>query len=998
MTYAPSDGRLRKAGLTCLGLSAALFMLALTNVPVSAQQGTVSGVVVSAETQRPLPDATVEAVGTGRGTYTNQNGRFLLLGLTGTEVTLRIGLLGYGTSTVTARVGDVNLTIQMGLSAIELDRIVVTGVAGEQLQRSLGNTVATVEAADIMEVAPVSTLAELINGRAAGVTIINTTGMLGGGSRVRIRGASSFSLSNEPLIYIDGVRVNNAQATGPTNQAFGSSSLSRWNDLNPEDIESVEIIKGPAAATLYGTEASNGVVQIITKRGRAGAPRWDLSIKQGANWFADPEGRLWTNYYDVGNDGSVESIDIVELEKAAGRDIWRTGHTQQFDFSVSGGVDLIRYYLAGNVENSQGVEFDNDVDKWGARANLTVTPDEKWEIRGSLGFVTGKTTLPLESGGGGATWSTYFARPDRLNTPRRGFYSHTPEAYTSLFDLWQDLDRTTAGFTLNHRPFDRFSQRLTFGYDHTREGNNEIQYHDERWIYFNSFADRGYRETFDRNIDYTTLDYGATYDMPITEELQSSTSVGGQFYRRNSQYLYAYGENFPTPGLSSIRATTQNRTSDETSVENTTIGMYVQQQFSWRNRLFLTAAVRGDDNSAFGVNYDFVTYPKVSAAWVVTEEPFWNLDFANTLKLRAAYGESGQQPDAFVAIRTFQPVAGPNDAGTVTPDNLGNPDLGPERGTEIELGFDAGLLNDRVGVEFTYYNQKTKDAILLREIAPSTGFSGSQWVNAGEIANSGMELLIRGTPWETDRHSLELTLNLSTNHNEVLDLGSVTDEDFISAGTYLQHHVGYPLGSWFSKQVVSAEFDATGKAVNLLCNDGRGVGVACGSAPLVYLGRTSPSKEGGLSSRLTLFNNIRVFAQLDFKTGFTKLDGNYRVRCYFFSECRENWYPTEFDPAKIAEIQAAGTYAGAILDDGDFLKLRELSVSYAVPSQWVSYIGARSGNITMAGRNLYTWTKFGGLEPESTFNGGSRGGSFSLWEQNVLPQLAQFVVTFNVSY
>jgi hypothetical protein len=351
-----------------------------------------------------------------------------------------------------------------------------------------------------------------------------------------------------------------------------------------------------------------------------------------------------------------------------------------------------------------------------------------------------------------------------------------------------------------------------------------------------------------------------------------------------------------------------------------------------------------------------------------------------------------------VAIQTFSPVAGPNGAGTVTPDNLGNPDLGPEKGTEIELGFDAGLFNDRVGVEFTYYNQKTKDAILLREIAPSTGFSGSQWVNAGEIANSGMELLIRGTPWETERHSLELTLNLSTNHNEVLSLGNVTDEEFISAGTYLQHHIGYPLGSWFSKQVVSADFDATGKATNLLCNDGNGGGVACGSAPLVYLGRTSPSKEGGFSSSLTLFNNIRIFAQLDFKTGFTKLDGNYRVRCYFFSECRENWYPTEFDPAKIAEIQAAGTYAGAILGQGDFLKFRELSLSYAVPSKWASYIGANSGNITVAGRNLYTWTKFGGLEPESTFNGGTRGGSFSLWEQNVLPQLAQFVVTFNVSY
>lgn len=975
-------------------------LFAFSNPPAHGQQpGAVGGVVVSAETLRPLPDASVEVVGMGKGTYTNQAGRFLLLGLTGQEVTLRISLIGYSPATVTARVGDVNLNVQLALAAIELDRIVVTGTAGGQTKRSLGNTVTTLEAAKVVEVAPVRTLAELLNGRAAGVTILHTTGMVGGGNRVRIRGSSSFSLSNEPLVYIDGVRVNNAQATGPTNQAFGSSSISRWNDLNPEDIESIEIIKGPAAATLYGTEAATGVIQIITKRGRAGAPRWDLSVKQGANWFANPQGRLWVNYFDVGNDGKVESIDMVELEKKqTGRDIWRTGHTQQYDLSVSGGVELIKYFLSGHLEKTQGVERENEVNKWGARANLTVTPNEKWEIQGNLGWVTGRTSLAFEAGGGGATWSTYFARPDRLDTPRRGFYSGTPEAYDEAFDIWQDLDRTTAGFTLQHRPFRGFSHKVTFGFDHTREQNNEIQYNDPRWVYFFSFSDRGYRSTNERNVKYTTADYSATYQRALTPKLESSTSVGGQLYRYYVDFVSAYGEVFPTPGLSSVSATTQARTGSQTSVENVTVGMYVQQQFSWENRLFFTAAVRGDDNSSFGVDYDFVTYPKVSAAWVITEEPFWNFGFVNTMKLRAAYGESGQQPDAFVAVRTFAPVTGPNDRGTVTPSNLGNPKLGPERGTEFEVGFDAGLFNDRVGLEFTYYHQKTRDAILLRQIAPSTGFSGSQWVNAGEIKNAGIELLIRGTPWETQRHALDLTLSLSTNDNEVLSLGGVTTANFLSAGTYLRHQIGYPLGSWFSKKVISAELNPQGRAINLLCDDGTGKGVPCATAPDLYLGRTSPKMEGGFSANLTLFNNLRFFTQFDFKTGFTKLDGNYRVRCIFFSECRENWFPQEFDPVRIAEIQAGGTYASVMLDRADFLKLRELSMSYSVPSRFLEKIGARTGTVTVAGRNLYTWTKFMGLEPESTFNAGTRGGAFSLWEQNVLPQLAQFLVTFNVSF
>lgn len=998
MCNAFHKNRAAKGGAWCLGLILACALSLLHPPSLAAQQGSVGGTVVSGETGRPLPDASVEILGTSLGSYTNQNGRFLILNVPGQEVELQVRLLGFAQATVSARVGDTSLEIQLSPSAIELDRIVVTGTPGEQTRRALGNTMATVDASQVMEMAPVQTVSELINGRAAGVAIINTTGMVGGASRIRIRGSSSFSLSNEPLVYVDGVRVNNDQSSGPTNQAFGSASLSRWNDLNPDDIESIEIIKGPAAATLYGTEASNGVVQIITKRGRAGAPRIDLSVRQGANWFSNPQERLWENFYDVGGDGTVESIDLVDLEHSRGNDIWRTGHVQQYDLSVSGGQDVLRYYLSGSVDLSDGVEPENSIEKYNVRTNLSVTPNDKWEIRGNLSYVTGRTNVPLEAGGGGLTWTTYFARPDRLDTPRRGFWSGTPESYHALFDIWQDVDRTTAGTTINHRPFENFSQRLTVGFDHTREQDNEYMAHDQEWLYFNSFADRGYRWTRERNVDYTTVDYAGTFSYPFTEDISSSTSVGGQYYRRMTHLVSAYGEAFPTPGLTSIRATTQNRDADETSVENSTIGIYVQEQLSWKDRFFLTAALRGDDNSAFGVDYDFVTYPKLSGAWVISEENFFDFDQVSTLKLRAAYGQSGQQPDAFVAIRTLQPVPGPNNVGTVTPDNLGNPDLGPEKGSEIEMGLDAALFDERVGLEFTYYRQTTEDAILLRQIAPSSGFSGSQWVNAGEIRNSGFEFLLRGTAWETRQHALDLTLNLSTNDNEVISLGDVTEEDFISPGRYLRHQIGYPVGSWFSKKVVSAELGANGIATNILCADGQGGSTDCATAPEVYLGRNTPEMEGGFGPSLTLFNNLRIRAQFDFKTGFSKLDGNYRVRCFFFSECRENWFPEEFDPVDIAEIQAAGPYVNVLVDEADFLKFRELSLSYSMPAEWAAMFGARQSSITVAGRNLYTWTKFNGLEPESTFNGGSRGGSFSLWEQNVLPQLTQFVVTFNVSF
>ena len=997
--------RSRVVGRACRAAWTALCLALASAAPLAAQQqgATVGGVVVSARTAQPLAGAAISVVGTTRGTVTNEDGRFLIPGLQGSQFTLNVSMIGYRSVTVNASAGQLDIRVELEESVVALDEIVVTGTAGGQTKRALGTTVAKVDAANMVEKAPVNTVTELINGRAAGVSVISTTGMVGGGNRIRIRGANSFSLSNEPLVYIDGVRVNNNQASGPINQAFGSRSISRWSDINPEDIESIEIIKGPAAATLYGTEAANGVIQIITKKGTAGNARFNFSMKQGANWFANPQGRLWTNYAMV--DGELQSIDIVDLEKSRGNDIWQTGHIQQYDLSVTGGTDRLRYYVSGSHENTTGVEKENSVKKWGARTNLSLAATDNLDLTASMGYVTGRTNLTFEAGGGGYTWTTYFATPAKLNTPYRGFYSYLPEVYDALFDSWQDLERSTLSFSADHRPTPWFSHRLTVGRDQTREQDNELMNHDPRWLFFDEFAGVGYKEMWDRNTDYTTLDYNATVRVPVPgmDGLESSTSVGTQYYRYYHEYVYAYGEGFPTPGLTSMSATTKNRTNGEYSVENVTVGAFVQQQFAWQNRLFLTAAVRADDNSAFGEEFDLIYYPKFSASWVISEEPFWNFDMINTLKLRTAYGRSGLQPNAFAAIPTFAPVTGPNDVGTVTPDNIGNPKLGPEVGEEIELGFDADLMDGRLGIEFTYYNQRTKDAILLREVAPSTGYSGQQYVNAGEIANSGIELLVRGTPWQTDRHSLELGLNIATNNSEVLSLGSVTDEDFLSVSTYVQHRIGYPIGSWFGPRVVSAELNDEGRAINLMCDDGKGGSIPCRNeagalvAPAVYLGRTVPKVTGGFNATLTLFDNIRIFSQFDFQTGFSKLDGNFRVRCLLFSLCRENHVPQDYDPVYIAEIQGGGTFPGVTIDRADFLKLREVSVAYTLPSSWAARFGARSASINLAGRNLYTFTDYMGLEPESGFNSGDRGG-FSLFEQNVLPQLAQFVASLNVSF
>ncbi|MEW5929721.1 MAG: SusC/RagA family TonB-linked outer membrane protein [Gemmatimonadota bacterium] len=1011
-------GQFTRARLA-LAAAALAALLGAGAPPLHAQAtGTVSGRVTETGSQRPLAGAQVSVAGTGRRAVTGTGGEYTIAAVPSGSQTVRVELIGFGTAERRVTVpegGAATASFELGQSAVSLDALVVTGTVGGTQRRAVGTSVAQIQAATVVETAPVNSVQELINGRAPGVVIIPGSGTAGSGARIRVRGISSLSLAQEPLIYVDGVRVNNAQATGPINQGFNSSTISRWNDFNPEEIESIEIIKGPAAATLYGTEASNGVIQIITKRGSEGRPRFSASVKQGASWFANPEGRLPLNYGRLNATAPVQTVDYARLRELNG-DIFGTGRLQEYDLSMSGGSSGVRYFIGGGFERNGGIEPNNVARKYNLRANVSATPTSTIDVNASTGYVNGRTTLPLEAGGGGLFWTTLFANPNNLNTPRNGFHSATPEAYYYAYEDWQDVDRFTGSLQVTHRPTGWLSHRVALGTDFTNQDDVELV---ERiadpamQFFFTANEVRGYKDMFRRNIYYNTLDYSATAESAPLRGVSSNTSVGAQYYRRYSEFVYARGNTFPVRGLRSIEATVGERRNNDDYEENSTVGVFVQQQLGLRDdRLFLTGAVRMDDNSAFGEDFDLVTYPKLSATWVVSEEPFWGVGFLNTLKLRAAYGQSGQQPQSFAALRTFFPITGAGDSAAVTPQSLGNPDLGPERSAEVEVGFDAGLLGDRVGLELTYYARRTTDAILLRDVAPSGGFGGNpnpatpslpgqQYINAGEIRNRGLELLARANVLDRRRARLDLTFSLATNHNELVELG-VENLAFVQAGTLVQHREGYPVGSWFDRRVTGASFDSVGTLIagSETCDDGSGGEVACDRAPVVFLGRPTPSREGALSSTLTLFDNLRIQGMVDFKQGFHKLDGNLRVRCVLFLRCRENFYRQEFvdDPAWLATTQRAGAFSDRLIKDGSFARFRELSATYTLPGSWTGRLGASRASVTVAGRNLWTWTDYEGLEPESSFLGGTRGTGSAQWEQNVTPQLQQFVTTLNFTF
>jgi TonB-linked SusC/RagA family outer membrane protein len=1025
------------------GVFLLLAALACTLLPVAAvaQSGVITGTVVSAASGAGVPAVTVMVPGTSIGATTDANGRFRLGGLSGTSTTVEVRRIGFRPLRQSVTVGATSLRIAITEQSVALDEVVVTGTVGGQARREIGNAVSTVSAADVTERGTVNNVQQLLNGRAPGVFVNPATGNVGTGARIRIRGASSLSLSNEPLIYVDGVRANNQAASGPINQGFGSASISRINDINPDDIESIEIIKGPAAATLYGTEASNGVVQIITKKGAAGRARWNFSTRLGTNYFQDPADRFRVNYFPIpragGTAGQLDTvaINLIALENARGTPVFQHGRIGEFDLSTSGGSDLARYFAALGLEDSKGMEPVNGVKRRTGRLNVNVVPSQTLDIGFNVGYTNGNITLPCEAGCGGRTLGVVNATP--LNNvplangqpnPRRGFNSGLPTEYDAYYEFYQIVDRFTSGVQANQQLTPWLKHRLNFGVDRTREENSELgrRTEDSLTKALLGISGLGYRDMTFRTINNYTADYSAagTFDLP--RALRSTTSVGAQYYRNYYERACAAGSQFPAVGVTTVDATTTGRTTCQDIEEDATVGLFAQEQLGWNDRLFVTAALRADDNSAFGRNFDRVYYPKFSVSYIPIEGSNSRIPYVNALKLRAAYGESGKQPITFSALQAYSSATGPGDVPAVTPSTIGNPNLGPERSKEIELGFDVGAFDDRAGAEVTYYRKRTVDAILDRQIAPSIGIPGTQPFNVGAIRNSGFEIGLHGRPISMRNVEWDLGISYATNDNKIENLGTpssilelrrqsscpgyvigttdpnscpVADFVVVASGLAPRHQVGYPIGSYFIPKIATATVNADGTVTGVTCEDGKGGTVACASAPALFVGRTTPRVEGAVTNSLTLFKNLRVSGLVDFKRDYVKVDGSQRFRCVINRRCREWYYPQEYDPKTIASLKAGtDVLPEAYVNDASYVKLREISLTYELPENLNRFGRFSRAVIGVAGRNLHTWTSYPGLDPEAFFLGGTRGGNFSLFDQTTNPQATQWVVSLNLGW
>ena len=973
-------------------------MLLIGASTLQAQTGTIVGQVTDARSTQPLGLTTIEVEGTRLGATVAADGRYRIAGVPTGRHSVVARRIGYTAARQPVTVGngaEVTADFKLEAAAVSLDQIVVTGTAGGEARRSIPNTVSTIDATAELEKSAATNITSLLNARSPGLAVQAMSGRVGAVPPIQIRGRSSIGLANNPLIYIDGVRVNSQTGLGPAGTGGlgtqGALVAGRLNDINPGDIESIEVISGPAAATIYGTEASSGVIQIITKRGSQGSKTvMTGQVSVGSMEFRNAAGRIGDNY-DKDKAGNIVLWNGVQQEADSGRPIFKTGLTRQYNVAASGGQGLAQYYIASGYENDYGIEPNNSSRAGNVHLNISAPIGTKSDVATSLNFVDKSDHLGAEQGASAMLGAQ--VGHILLSPATHGFFASLPQVPQQLYDNSDATNRFTGSVTATNRPTSWFTQRGILGLDYIGEDSRAI----ERFAppdlasTLSATAAAGRIGQTLRHNSIISADYNGTAKVNLTSALASNLSVGGQYYNTELNQSFLGSTGFPAPGVETVTAGAVKLAPDQIQTINTTIGAYAQEQIGWRDRLFITGALRVDNNSAFGEDFKWVTYPKLGASWVVNEEPFWKWSSViPTLRLRAAYGESGRQPQAFSALRTFNPVTGANGAAGITPGSIGNPDLKPERGKETELGFESGI-TDRLTVSLTYYNRRTYDEIINQAVAPSSGFPGNRFVNLGRVDNHGLEIQSTFNAIRRRNLTWEIAGNIGTNKDEIKSLGGVPSL-ITAVGT--ANVVGYPINGYWSKRILSADRDANGFGTNVLC-DSVGKGVACSKAPFEFMGTQTPKLTGSIGNTVTV-GSFRFYGLVDFKRGYTELGTVELLRCVGAlgaGLCRANYFPNEYSALYSAEATStafSGNYWDQYFQNGNFVKLREVSATYTVPPRWVR--GLSRASFTLAARELHTWTKFRGLDPEAFT------GTTSPSDQGVSPPPFRLIGTLNIAW
>lgn len=1025
----------------------ALNILCIAGGPLWAQaEGTITGVVRDAGTQRPLANVQVFVEGTGVGSLTSQNGSFQLRGVPTGEQVISVRSIGYGVvrRTVNVAPGEpVTANFEVRPSALELDEVVVSGAGVATERRRLGNTIATVDVGALQD-APVSNISEILTGREPGMMSLADGGSAGSGARIRIRGSASLSQSNEPVVYVDGVRVDNSGGLAPgitTGALGGGGGTSRLDDLNPDAIERIEILKGAAAATLYGTEASNGVIQIFTKRGLSGAPQYDVSVEQGLT--RQPQGRMpplagfvlaqdptrRPHGTDLGTTGvrerygiDVQPFEVFEVPGASR--VFSTGRSQTYSVSVRGGSEAVTYFVSGRYHTEDGpldgselnppagfTMVDDESSRAQFNANLEFFPWDDLRVRVTSRYADVTHETPEDNNNTESAFGlVIMGKPEVANENNifgNAAFATAREAFLqrNVQDVRRFGGSLSAGYTLTPT----VSLDATLGLDVTsQQGYKHIPF---GWAVdeFTGRTPEGFRRLGHRNHRELTVDLKASWDTQFGSDVSSELVAGIQGLMAQTRNQHGTGQEFAGPGLEVVGAGfLQN--AFESYLEQAQLGLLAQYQLGWRDWIFPTVGARIDEHSAFGETAGAALYPKASISVIPSSRPSWTSHLLSTLRFRSAVGTSGLQPGAFDQFTTFAPISSSEGPGAA-PANLGNPDLRPESSLEWEVGAEAGLWGDRVSVDLTYWDRTVTDVLVARQFAPSGGFRAAQLDNIGRLDAHGVDVALKFLAVSRPNLSLDVFANGAYLREVVADLGGAPPFDVGGSrerhwiregfapgaffGAILDESVELPIHRGDCQPMSEAELlqflsvPRNPSQINPLVVD-------CGNPNMLnhYLGKPTPDWQGGFGGDVLLWGNFSVQSLFEYRVGDI---WHHDIAMAFRREnptigrnLRESAEieAVLLNPASTAEqrLAAANTWVRELkgmapyrglnaVRRSDFVRFRELSLTYRPPFELAERVGARNLAVTLAGRNIGLWTRYDGTDPEASMVGRQEGTS-----------------------
>nr|WP_276903515.1 SusC/RagA family TonB-linked outer membrane protein [Pedobacter kyonggii] len=989
------------------------FLLLLFTEMAQAQNKryTISGKVTDAANNSPVPGAVVKIINTNLVTSTSSSGTYSFsVDLAPGKYQIQISFIGFKSNIESVTLGD-NTTVQANSAlsgdAVGLDEVIVTGTSQGTTRKQLGSYVSTVKGDDLNKAPSGNALASL-QGKTPGAQISQNSGDPAGGISVRLRGVSSVNSSSEPLYIIDGVIVNNS-TTRVTNTSanydggnfVGSIGQNRMVDISPADIDRIEVLNGAAAAAIYGSRANAGVIQIFTKRGKTGEPqvsfstsltiselRKQIEVNQSPFRFGDNANSVTQDVIQTVSPtpGATPVLQTAKtpVTRYNYQDyIFRTGIGTDNSVSVSGGNDNTKFYTSAGYFSNQGIIKNTDFRRMNFRANLDQKINNWAKMTAGFNYVHSDANekpdgnsffSPMNSVTIIGNFHDIFARDILGNLKAVGERGRVnPVSVIEDIKQRQFTNRIIANTGLKLTPVKNLTIDYTMGVDNSIQNGTTFippfTYNVSTGFYGGGAgldpSLNGYASAANATTTLFNNELNFTYDAKISDLLSSTTQLGGSYQYQKDLFSLLNGRGL-APLIQTVNGASTILPNNDSRSEFSISGAYVQQNFKYKDHLFVTGAIRVDQSTVFGEGNGTQFYPKANVSYVLSSANYWKdlgvSSWWNAFKLRAAYGESGNLTGigAYDRFNVYLPSALNSKTSLASSSTLANTDVKPERQKELELGTDMSFFNNRLGLTFSWYNKSVKDLLLGVVIAPTTGYSSLLDNIGGSLKNKGIELMLTGVPLKTQGFTWTSTLIYNRNRNKIVGSGA---QRLIStnAGAPVSITDGYPVGVFYGtyfERTASGDIATNAAGIPLTA------GQASGNVLRKVIGDPNPDYTGSFVNDFT-YKKLSLHIQLDAVQGGDVWNADWRTR-------------QGVGNGKVAEAEQLGQLprgyvAGAYnveewrIDDGSFVKLREISLSYNIGQ--VKFI--KNLTVNLSGRNLISWDNYKGYDPELNSGGQS---------------------------